>query len=95
MINLGDKAKDKITGFMGVVTGRCIYLNGCVQYRIQPQKMHDGKIIEGEWIDEGQLVLMDKGIIEMERPVNGEFQEPARTKINLGGPQKNPPEGRF
>lgn len=34
---LGLKAKDKITGFEGIITARCEYLTGCNQYCLTPQ----------------------------------------------------------
>jgi len=61
MIKLGDKVKDSITGFSGIVIARCAYLNGCISIQVQPQKLGgDGKPIEPEWIDEQQLVDKSK-----------------------------------
>jgi len=34
MIPLGKKAKDKITGFVGIIIGRAQYLTGCDQYAL-------------------------------------------------------------
>lgn len=66
-IHLGVKAKDKITGFEGTVTGRCEYLTGCNQVLIVP-KSKDGKAAEGAWFDEqrvevlkGKPVVLDNG----------------------------------
>lgn len=73
MINLGDRVKDRITGFMGIITAECKYLNGCVSFQIRPEGLHEEELIKSEWIDEKQLVLM-----EMERSISGEFQEPAK-----------------
>jgi len=36
MIRLGDVAKDRVTGFEGVTVARIEYLNGCIQYQLQP-----------------------------------------------------------
>lgn len=33
---LGNKAKDKITGFSGILTARIEFLTGCNRYCIQP-----------------------------------------------------------
>ncbi len=78
MINLGDEAKDSITGFKGVVTGKTEFLNGCVRYLIQPKKLKDEKMIEAEWVDEQQLKVT-KVIKE-------------KTTKKVGGPSKNPPK---
>lgn len=59
LYDLGIEAEDKITGFSGVVTGRCDYLTGCNQYLLQPTIDSDGKHVEGRWYDEGRLVIKD------------------------------------
>ena len=60
MINLGDKVKDKITGFEGIVISKVIHINGCVRYEVKPQVLKDGKTIESEWIDEKQITVKSK-----------------------------------
>jgi hypothetical protein len=48
---LGHKATDIITGFEGVITGRCEYLTGCTQLLLAaPAK--DGAAGVGAWFDE-------------------------------------------
>ncbi|MCP4161173.1 MAG: hypothetical protein GY760_13955 [Deltaproteobacteria bacterium] len=54
--NLGKKAKDKITGFSGVITGFCQYLTGCDQYLIIP-KASDGKYPDGSWLDSNRIEI--------------------------------------
>lgn len=61
MINLGQKAKDKITGFEGILIARATYLTGCDQYGITPKAV-DGKINETQWFDEGRIQVVGKGI---------------------------------
>ena len=53
MIQLGQKAKDKVTGFEGIIIGRCQYLTGCDQYGLVPPA-RDGKIEPAQWFDEGE-----------------------------------------
>lgn len=67
-IGLGDSAKDKITGFEGVVTGRAEYLTGCDQYVLQPKCKDDssGSYPSAEWFDEGRLVLIVKSVVSEE-----------------------------
>ena len=52
---LGDKVKDVVTGYEGIVTSRTRYLNGCLSYGVRAQKLHDGKPIDAIWLDEEQL----------------------------------------
>lgn len=63
MLRIGDRARHKINGFTGIITGRTEYINGCVQYLIAPEGLDkDGKIMEGQWMDEQNAVLVKKGI---------------------------------
>lgn len=55
-MKLGDKAKDKITGFEGLLTGTASYLTGCDQYFVQPETK-DGAWTDGKWFDEGRLTV--------------------------------------
>ena len=59
-IKLGDKVEDTITDFKGTAIAKAIYLNGCIQYLVQPKELKDKEIIKSEWIDEGQLEGVEK-----------------------------------
>lgn len=64
MIQLGVKAKDIITGYSGVVIGRCEYISGCNQVLLVPPIGKDGKRDAGEWFDEQRMqVLPGKAIV--------------------------------
>lgn len=76
-IKLGNKVRDKVTGYEGVATARVEYLNGCVQYCVKPKVGSDGKMPDPEYIDVQQLeVVSDEITIE-----------PSET----GGPQRDCP----
>ena len=78
MVKLGDKVKDRITGFKGIVTGKADYLFGCTQCLIAP--MMKGKSVnDGAWIDEQRL------------SVEGQSQFKPPAPATLGGPQMAPP----
>jgi len=55
MINLGDTAKDPITGYEGIVTGKTTWLYGCARIAIQAKMKKDGTVPALEWFDELQL----------------------------------------
>lgn len=57
-MELGVKAKDKITGFTGIVTGKASYLTGCDQYLVQPKCKEDGEMTDGRWFDEQRLEIV-------------------------------------
>lgn len=48
---LGDKARDRVTGFEGTITGHARYLTGCDQVSITPTVDSDGRIRSSEWFD--------------------------------------------
>lgn len=62
MIELGKLAKDKVTGFQGIVTGRAQYLTGCTQYVVVPPVAVGGGFQHGEWFDEGRLEVVGDGV---------------------------------
>lgn len=58
-INLGDQAKDAVTGFEGICIARTLWLNGCVRVSLQSMKLDkDGKPQDGQTFDEPQLILV-------------------------------------
>ena len=63
-IKLGIKAKDTVSGFTGIVTEKCEYLNGCVQFRVIPKidPKKSNEMPDGVWFDVEQLKYVDDGI---------------------------------
>lgn len=77
-IKLGDKAKDKISGFTGIVTGEYKYLNGCVRLQLDPDKLDkEGKVQEGKVFDQEQVVLVKAAVHAVARPSGGPRDNPA------------------
>lgn len=79
-IQLGDKVKDTITGFTGIVIGRTTWLHGCDRLVVQPEGLtKDGKIFENSSFDEPQLVVLKaKKIKEGDHKTGGPNVEPTR-----------------
>jgi len=69
--NLGDVAKDKITGFEGVIIGRHQWLNNCNTYSIKPRTLKDGAPQDSQSFDEPQLDLAEEKVIESNRKTGG------------------------
>jgi len=66
MIKLGDKVRDKVSGYEGIATSRTEHLNGCFQIELTP-KIKKGKVptldeITGVAFDEQQLERIGNGI---------------------------------
>ena len=58
---LGKKVRCTITGFTGIAISKIEYINGCVQYSIQPKKLQkDGSPVKSVWFDVGQLEIVDE-----------------------------------
>lgn len=85
-INLGDRARDQVTGFEGVVVARTVWLHGCVRVTLQPQKLDAGKIIEPQTFDEKQLTLVRRSVVAS----TPEEKRPTTT----GGPRPAPQRAR-
>lgn len=60
-IELGTRARDRITGFEGRVTGRCEYITGCNQVLLAPPVGVNGEPREPHWFDEQRLEVLDNG----------------------------------
>ena len=54
--SMGKSAKDKITGFVGIITGRSEYINGCVHIMLEA-KIKPGMKPVHAWFDEDRVVL--------------------------------------
>lgn len=62
-IGLGDRVKDPVTGFAGIVTCETKWLHGCIRLGVQPEKVGaDKKVPETQYFDQSQLVLVKAGI---------------------------------
>lgn len=67
-IMLGVRARDRVTGFTGVVTGHANYLSGCAQALLAPGVGADGTFRDGQWFDQqrlealpGDVLVLDNG----------------------------------
>lgn len=68
-LDLGQRVKDTVTGFSGVITARCEYLTGCIQYSVTAEKLENGDSRQN-WFDEDRLVAL-KGKINLAVKKNG------------------------
>lgn len=79
-IKFGTKARDRVTGFTGIVTGHCKYMYGCDQYDLKPQVDEKNNYQEGRWFDEGRIEVITENVISPEE---------VQVEKN-GGPSKGP-----
>lgn len=57
--NLGEKGKDKITGFEGIITAYCYYQYCSPQYCLTPAVDKDGNKRAVEWFETERIEIFD------------------------------------
>ncbi len=75
MIHLGQEVKEKVTGFIGIAIARVEYINGCIQYCVKPKMGQDGRMPEGEYIDEKMLTIESDGVWIESGNTGGEMRD--------------------
>ena len=80
MMKLGDRVKDNITGFKGILIAETHWLHGCVRHTIASEKIDkDGDAVE---------MTFDEGRVELVKP---KANKP-RVVASSGGPRRNDPQ---
>lgn len=85
-VELGDLAKDKITGTQGIVICISRWLYGCLRITLQPQETKDGKPLDFSTFDRDQVEVVKKGVIV---GTGQQEQQPAAVAVP-GGPRPEP-----
>lgn len=74
-VKLGDLARDRISGFEGVVIARTEWLRQCDRYTLAPTKLDEkGRPQDPATFDEGDIEVIEEdylGDAPEERPTNG------------------------
>ena len=81
MIQLGDLAKDRITGYAGIVVCVQQWLHGCRRISLQARELKDGKPVDYCTFDEPQVELLAEGV---------EVGTGDAKLLLTGGPQDDP-----
>ena len=62
-IGLGDRVKDPVSGFQGIVTCVSSYLNGCIRVGVAPEKLKDdGQTQDDHYFDVAQMKLLKAAV---------------------------------
>lgn len=88
LVTLGCVARDKITGFTGVVIADTYWLNGCRRFHIQSQTLKDSKCVEESFDSQQVEYVKDGPVMPPAAPAPGEpvsrpggpFPSPTRPK---------------
>ncbi len=70
-IKFGDKVRDKVSGFVGIVVAKTEFINGCIQWNVMPKAGKDGKMPEEIGIDEGSLEVIITKIKKIKKKDTG------------------------
>lgn len=61
-MKLGDKVRDRVSGFEGTITAHAEYLHMAEQFGVQSAALNEGKPIGIQWFEVSQLeVLLEDG----------------------------------
>lgn len=60
-INLGDEARDPITGFKGICICRTEWISGCTRVGLQAPMGKDGKVPDTQHFDEPMIEVVKPG----------------------------------
>jgi hypothetical protein len=76
--NLSDEIKNPNTGYKGIILSRIQWMNGCYQYSVQSNKLHDGKPVRFSFLEpELTLVKAAKKTKEVKKETGA---APSKTK---------------
>ena len=80
--NMGKLARDKVTGFEGVITAKAQHLYGCDAYYLTPKVDGNGKRGDPGWFDEGRIEIIGEGVepkeVQTVKPGGDELAAPDR-----------------
>lgn len=83
-IAMGDKAKDTLTGFTGVVIARSEHMTGCNQLFILPKSEKENEIKDGAWFDIERIEkVADREVSIEARPTGSDIPTPHSTGARL------------
>lgn len=86
---LGQEAKDLVTGFKGIIVYKVEHLTGCDGYGLQPPADKKGEIPESKQFDENRLEIIGKGV----KLTNSAKKEEVKKEDKPGGPQISASKG--
>jgi hypothetical protein len=85
-VRLGDRVKDAISGFKGIVTGRYEYLYGCVRCAVRPEELSkEGTPAESQTFDEGQLEVVKRAAVTASPRSRAPFALGDKVKDDVSG----------
>jgi len=84
-VALGDRVKDKISGFEGIVTSVTDYVAGCRRIGVSPETTDKGNHIDTEIFDEPMLAVTKKNIHKPTSAFKTDFKLGDKVKDSISG----------
>ena len=72
---LGVMARDRFTGFTGLIVARCQWITNCNTYALKPRELKDGQPADRVWFDEPEIEVTSE-------------QEEMTPQQDNGGPER-------
>lgn len=85
-IQLGDRVRDKVSGFVGIASARLEFLNGCIRIDVIPPVDKEGKRVDGATFDLDQLEVVDAQVVPY-KYAQQQLPKPADDFKRTGGNQ--------
>jgi hypothetical protein len=82
-IQLGDRVKDKLTGFTGIAAGKATFLTGCTQFGVVKELKEGDTSLSTEYFDRARLEIIEKQVHK---------RETVTEEKNPGGPNRDLPK---
>lgn len=84
-VALGDRVKDKVSGFHGIVTSVTDYVAGCRRVGVSPETTDKGNHIDSEVFDEPMLSVVKKNIHKASSNHKCDFKLGDKVKDEISG----------
>ena len=68
---LGVEVESKVTKLKGIIISRSECLYGCNRYFIQPKADKEGKLVDGWWVDEDDIIVKGRGVNAKKKDTGG------------------------
>ena len=64
-VEIGDRVRDKLTGFTGIAYGKWSCMTGCVVFDVHPPMKEDGTVPESKWVDEARCEVIEAAAVTL------------------------------
>lgn len=85
-VQLGSTARDMVTGFVGVVAARTMWLTGCATVELVSKELKDGVPLKSQWFDENRLEFVSDADGRLVELLTAQEKAPSAS----GGPHEAP-----